>query len=226
MSEPKDKRAKDRGELSESAKKHLIDVFVATRYGRHDDIETSAILKGTKVEEQSMNIYSAYKREFYIKNVELLKNDYIKGTPDIRIKSRKHIVDLKSSWDAFSFYKNIFSSPKSLYRWQVLGYMWLDNAISGSVAYCLVDTPEFLIDIECERLKYKVPASELFEAQALLRKQLVFSDIPYRERIIEQQIERNQADIDKIKGKVLLGRKYLKQIDEHVKNNLLLTELI
>lgn len=225
MSDPQEKRARDKGELSKSAKKHLVDIYVSTRYNRRDEIVTDAIEKGTHVEEQSITIYSAFKRDFFVKNEEHLSNGYIKGTPDIRVKGKRHIIDIKSSWDAFTFYTNLLKEPESIYRWQVQGYMWLDDAVTATIAHCLVDTPEFIIEQACNRLRYEVPPSELEEAQMLLRKQMTFSDIHYRERVIEHTIERHQGDIDKIKAKVTKGRQYLKHIDECVKKNILLTEL-
>lgn len=225
MTDPQDKKAKDKGELSITAKKHLVHIYISTVHGRQDDIETSAIKKGTTVEEDSITVYSAYKREMYVKNEDHLKNDYIKGTPDIRVKRDRHIVDIKSSWDIYTFYNNLLDPPKGIYLWQVQGYMWLDNAVTADIAHCLVDTPEFLINIECDRLRYKVPPETLQESQELLRNKLIYQDIPYRERVIEHRVERNQSDIDKIKYKVVQGRKYLNRLYENRKKNLLLTEL-
>lgn len=225
-SDPKSTAAKNKGELSEGAKTHLIDIYVANKYGRHDDIITSAIEKGTAVENDSITIYSAYRREFYRKNEEHLSNDYIKGTPDIRDKSKKEVIDVKSNWDAFTFFRNLTEPVKKIYYWQLQGYMWLDNAASSRLVYCLVNTPEFIIDAEAARLRYKVPSSQLEEAIELMRANLLFNDIPYRERIIEQKIERNQADIDRIKAAVIKGRSYLDKLHKEANVRALNTELL
>lgn len=225
MTEPKSTAAKNKGELSEGAKTHLIDIYVANKYNRHDDIITPAILKGTTVENDSMTIYSAYRREFYRKNEEHLLNEYIKGTPDIRDKNKKEIIDIKSNWDAFTFFRNLNEPIKKIYYWQLQGYMWLDNAVSSRLVYCLVNTPEFIIEAEAARLKYKIPPSQLEETIAIVRNNLTFNDIHYRERIIEQKIERNQADIDRIKATVIRGREYLLKTEKESKLRALNTEL-
>lgn len=225
MTEPKSTTAKNKGELSEGAKTHLIDIYVANKYNRHDDIVTPAILKGTTVENDSITIYSAYRREFYRKNDEHLSNDYIKGTPDIRDKVKKEIIDVKSNWDAFTFFRNLTEPIKKLYYWQLQGYMWLDNAVSSRLVYCLVNTPEFIIEAEAARLKYKIPPSQLEEAITIVRNNLTFNDIHYRERIIEQKIERNQGDIDRIKAASIRGREYLSKVEKESKLRALNTEL-
>ncbi len=40
MTEPQSKAAKDAGELSKTAKSHLLDVYIAEKYGRKRDIQT------------------------------------------------------------------------------------------------------------------------------------------------------------------------------------------
>lgn len=226
MVEPKTTAKKKNGQLSEGAKTHLLDVYVANKYNRHSDIITPAILKGTSVEEDSITLYSRYKREFYKKNVEHLSNEFIKGTPDIRNKIRKEIYDVKSCWDLFTFIKNLGEPVKKLYYWQLQSYMWLDNAVSSRLVYCLVNTPEFIIEAEAARLKYKVHPSELEEAIVNLRLQLIFNDIPYRERIIEQKIDRNQGDIDRLKAMVIKGREYLNSLEKEMKLRTLNTEIL
>lgn len=218
-------KVKDIVELSESAKTHLIDVYVATKYNRHDDIETAAMKKGTAVEKDSMTIYSAFCRDYFVKNTEHLSNEFIKGTPDIRVKKNKEIIELKSCWDAFTFFRNLGEDVKKMYYWQCQGYMWLDDADKARLVYCLVNTPEFLIDAEAARMKYKVPPSELEEAIELLKKQLVFNDIPYRERIIEQHILRNDDDIKKGEQRVIQAREYLQKLDTEAAWRSLNTEL-
>ncbi len=217
ISDPKAKVDKDAGNLSESAKTHLTDVYVANKYGRHTDIETNAISKGTFVEEDSITLYSRFRREIYRKNTEHLQNRFIKGTPDIRIKSRKEVYDVKSSWDIFTFAKNLTEKIKPLYYWQVHGYMWLDEAVSGRIVYCLVNTPEFLIEAEATRLKYKIPPDQLEHAIAECRHNLTFNDIPYRERIIEQPVKRSESDIQKIEKKVIQGRLFLNKMEAESK---------
>lgn len=225
LTEAKAKADKDAGLLSESAKIHLIDVYAAAKYGRHNEIETLAMKKGTFMEEQAITLYSAYRKEMYRKNTEQLHNKFIKGTPDIRVKQRREVYDTKVCQDIFTFLRNLNTKVKQLYYWQLHGYMWLDEAANSRLAYCLVDTPEHLIDAEAARLKYKIPANQLEWAIEELRKQLTYNDIPYRERIIEQHVKRKESDITRIERAVNQGRLYLQTIEEQTKLRSLNTEI-
>lgn len=218
-------KVKDIVELSETAKTHLIDVYVSTKYNRHDDIETRFMKKGTAVEKDSMTIYSAYNKDYFVKNTEQLSNAYIKGTPDIWIKKSKGIIELKSSWDAFTFFRNLGKEINKLYYWQCQGYIDLTDSETARLAYCLVDTPEHLIDAEASRLRYKIPPSQLEEAIELIKKQLKFQDIPFRERIIEFQILRNDSDIQNGYKRVDQGREFLQRLDTEATWRALNTEL-
>jgi hypothetical protein len=48
MTEPQSKAAKDAGELSKTAKSHLLDVYIAEKYGRKRDIQTKQMRKGVR----------------------------------------------------------------------------------------------------------------------------------------------------------------------------------
>lgn len=225
MTDPKSKADKDAGNLSESAKTHLIDVFVSNKYGRNTDIQNKYIQKGLMVEEDSITLYSRVTKKFHKKNELPLSNEFIKGTPDLfigeEIKSASHIIDIKSSYDIFTFFRNHNSELNKMYYWQVQGYMDLTGALSASVVYCLVDTPNVIINDEKRRLMWKMGVAtdentEFKQACDELDRLLTYSDIPMQERVIEFYVERNQADIDRIHDRVLKGRNYLSEIENQL----------
>lgn len=207
-------KTKDVVQLSESAKTHLIDVYVSAKYNRRNDIETWAMKKGTEVEKDSITMLSKYDKTFYVKNTEHLSNLYIKGTPDIRIQKHKEVIDIKSCWNAHTFFRNLESEVKSLYYWQLQGYMWLDGAIASRLVYCLTDTPEHLIDLEANRMRRMLPPSIVEQAVEEMKAQLYFNDIPLREKIIEQYVTRNDADIENGQKRIVIAREYLNMINE------------
>lgn len=208
--------------LSETAKTHLIDVYVANRYGRQEDIQSKFIEKGLAVEEDSITLYSRIKKEFYKKNEDHLTNTWIKGTPDLfegdTIHSASHIIDIKSSWDIYTYMRVLTKEINKNYYWQLQGYMDLTGAATATLAYCLVDTPIQLIEDEKRRLMWKMGVatseSPLFiEACEALEKDMIFTDIPLHERLIEFEIERNEADIMKMHARVEECRKWLNEFE-------------
>lgn len=228
MTEPVSKAAKVRGDLSESAITHLVDVYVSRKYGRKTDISNKYIEKGLAVEEDSITLFSRVRGQFYKKNEAHLTNDFIMGTPDLYegdlITRASHIVDVKSSWDIFTFFRNITKDINKVYYWQLMGYMALSGASSATLAYCLVNTPETIILDEERRLLYKMNAGttenpDFIDACEELRKLSVYNDVPLKEKVIQFRIERNQAEIDRIYKKVEKARQYLNELDKIISPN-------
>lgn len=210
-------------DLSETTKTHLIDVYVANRYGRQDDIQSKFIEKGLAVEEDSITLFSRIKKDFYKKNESHLKNSWIKGTPDLyvgeSIDQATHIIDIKSSWDIYTFMRVITKEINKLYYWQLQGYMDLTGATSATLAYCLVDTPQQLIEDEKRRLMWKMGVATnenplYLEACEELERSMTFGDIDMGERMIELKIERNDADIMRMHSRVEECRKWLNEFEK------------
>lgn len=220
MTEPKVKSET----ISETAKVHLIDVFISTVYGRRSDISNRYTIKGTLVEEDSMTLFSRVTKRYYVKNEESLANDYIKGTPDIITSldvEDMEIIDIKSSWDIFTFMRAKFKNDiKKLYYWQLQGYMALTGAKKARLAYCLVNTPDQLLEDEKRKLWYKIgqPDKESpmwLDAVQEIEMMCIYDDIPMQERLHQISFERNDADIEKLYTKILACRKWM---DENMFN--------
>lgn len=231
-------KTKDDIELSETSKSYLVRIYCKEKYGRIDDIETDAMLKGTHAEEEGITLLSRVHKRMYKKNAEQLENEWFAGTPDIRgfetvrysqgingESHRKYIIDVKLSWDLFSFKKHLIGSMEDIYYWQLQAYMSLDNAQVGRLARGLVNTPQFIINNKVKQLSYRVPESQFQEAEAQLYKNMIFDDIPLRERLIMQECPRDDEGIEKMKQRVIAGRKFLQQLDTIDNEKLLLTEL-
>jgi len=216
---------KDKIILSDGAKTHLMDVYIFLTTGRKGDIENRYVKKGLLVEDDSITLYSRIKKQFFKKNEQHLKNLWIKGTPDIfegeSIHEATLLPDIKSSWSVRTFYQTFKRKINPIYFWQIIAYMWLTGARKGSIAYCLVDTPESLIQAEINRLWYKMgqPLIEspiFIDASDEIRKEMTYSDIPLKSRLLEYEIEWKDEYIEKIKKYVIAGREYLKEIHEEL----------
>lgn len=204
--------------LSVTTKKHLLTVLVNERYGRQYDISSKYIEKGLQVEEDSITLYSRYKRKFFKKNDQRITNDYFTGEPDLfegeDIMSARLIVDIKSSWDIFTFFANLYGGINSDHYWQLQTYMALTGASEAILAYCLSNTPLTMILDEQRKLLYKMNVvseeNEIYkEACQQLEKAMTFDDIPIQERVIEIPVSRNDEDIEKMAARVIECRSWL-----------------
>jgi len=73
MTEPQSKADKEAGLLSKTAQKHLLDVYIAEKYGRRKDIQTKQMKKGIEVEQDSIDLLSMYLKMPFSKNYYMLK---------------------------------------------------------------------------------------------------------------------------------------------------------
>ena len=217
--------AKDEIQLSEGAKTHLMDIYISEKYGRNTEIENKYIKKGLAVEEDGITLYSRLKKVFFKKNEQQMKNLFIRGTPDMFVGKAIHeadrIPDIKCSWNVYTFYRTFIKDVNSLYYWQGMGYMWLTGAKYFDLAYCLVNTPESLIESEFKSIWYKLGCPDeddgnFQDACKEIRKSLTYDDIPLNEKLLEYTIERNDDDIELIKKKVTAARKFLNELHDQL----------
>lgn len=221
MTEPVAKADKEAGLLSKSAQKHLIEVYIAEKYGRKKDVQTKQMKKGNEVEEEAINFLANYLGKSFSKNTIRFDNEYIAGTPDVieLQESGAIIYDVKSSYDLWSFLNNIPDKLDNIYYWQMQSYMFLTGADKAYIAYCLLSTPFEIVMQEQKSLLYKMnvvseESPEYIEKCEEIEFNSTFEDIDPSERILLYSVDRNDDDIEKIKSKVLKARKFLQELEQ------------
>jgi hypothetical protein len=221
-----DSRTKE--QWGETAKEYLLECYVSHKYHRTKDFTNKYLEKGTLAEEDSIDLYSLVNKKFYAKNMDIIKNDFFIGTPDLYegegIYEAKVIIDLKTSWDIFTFFSSGFKKLNKNYIYQLQAYMDMTGASKAKLAYCLVNTPQHLIEDEKKKAFWRLgvidsenddrfqKACEVIEANGK------YDDIPMEERIIEYSFERNQELIDLMHERIIEARKYLNQFNIYANN--------
>jgi hypothetical protein len=217
MTEPVSKADKEAGVLSKTAQKHLIEVYIAEKYGRKRDIQTKQMKKGVEAEQDSIDLLSMYLKLPFSKNEERFKNDFITGLPDII--NGDTIIDIKSSYDLWTFLGNIPDKLDNLYYWQMQSYMWLTGTKNATIAYCLVNTPESIIEQEKYYLLKKMDviseeSPEFIKEAMKIEFNMTFDDISINERILTFNVNRSEDDILRIENKVLKSRTFLQELEQ------------
>ncbi len=179
-------------------------------FDRKKEIYTKQMEKGTDVENESINIYNKVTGNKFSKNEKLFENNYITGTPDI-VADR--IIDIKSSWNLFSFPLLKSYLDNNIYKWQVKSYAWLTGVKFGEIAYILTDTPENIITDEIFRFGRKngmidIPA----EIEEQIRKNHTYGDIPNKYRVKRFEVEIADSDAYVIKMAVETARLELQNL--------------
>lgn len=220
--QPGKKDTKNVSELSETAKGHCLECWIEHRYGRRKEISSKYTEKGTAVEEDAITLYSVVTMKYHKKNSDQINNDFFIGTPDFfdgeSILKADKINDIKSSWDIFTFYEVLYKPIKKDYECQLNGYMDISGASEAALIYCLVNTPEHLI----EREKYYVASKmglidaetnpEYVAKAAQIEKNMRFDDIPMKERYIEFTLQRDNDLIQKMRDRVIICREFLNSL--------------
>ena len=200
------------GQLSETCKSELIKVFINEKYGRSKNVQNKYLEKGITQEEESITLYSKFKKNYYVNNKARMTNDFITGEWDIL--KNEIVTDIKTSWDIFSFFKAKNEPLNKDYYYQLHGYMSLTGAKSATLAYCLVNTPLNLIEQEKKSLWYKLNCPDL-EAYDYLKgceeieRLSIYEDIPVNERVFEIEIERDEEIVQAINKRVLECREWM-----------------
>jgi len=199
----------------------LIKIYNQEVYGRKREIVTNKMDKGKRAEPESISLFSLVEGTMYYKNEEKLENEFFTGHPDIGdeypIKNASYIWDIKTRWDLDSFMPKLMEEADKGEQLQLQVYFDLTGAISGGIANTLVDCPLDILMDEKRRLLYSMnvvseESPEYVKAAAELEQLLTFShDIDPRERVIKQEVKRDEELIQKMKNKVPIMREWLEK---------------
>jgi hypothetical protein len=153
--------------------------------------KVKAIRKGNKCEYKAIELYNSVFGTSYEKNKVRLANNWLDGECDIYDHENRKIIDIKCSWDLDSFKtakKSTAGNPK--YVTQGYGYLDLYDCDEYEIAYCLMDTPEFLLSDHEKATNYGT-----------------FSHLPPAKRIHIVSFTRDDAQIQKIHERVEICQK-------------------
>jgi hypothetical protein len=144
-------------ELSQGAKSLVESIVEQEVYKYKQSFSSKQTDKGTRVEDESIEVYNRLFFTDYKKLVEgdkyaELSIDLLSGHPDIVSIPERKVIDIKSSWDKSTFPKLPEQAKNSTYEWQVKSYLYMMSVMTGEewtrgeVAFVLVNTPEDLLN--------------------------------------------------------------------------------
>jgi len=146
-------------ENSLTTKRKLVQMHRELTWKRRSNKSNKYTEKGTKVEDDSITLYSRVKKEVFKKNDIRLNNFFFTGEVDLfqgeSIEKAEVIIDIKSSWDWTTF-PSLLDVESKDYIYQGHTYMDLTGAHTFIVAHCLVNTPAEIIADEMKRLQWKM----------------------------------------------------------------------
>ena len=170
--------------ISVGGKTYLKEWLISQLYGVEKQIKSKYIDKGVMMEDQAIDFaVKMLNIEFALKNEQRFEDDYFTGEPDMILEDS--IIDIKNSYDCFSF--PLFESeiPTSDYYYQLQVYMHLTGKRKAQLVYVLLDTPATQWD-----------AGIIYEVQDEMR-------------IKTFDVEYDPAVIESLTAKVIEARQYI-----------------
>lgn len=129
--------------LSATCKTYIKELVKEDLFGYKSTIDSKYLTKGIDMEDTSIDLYNEVHGTLYLKNTERLENEFITGECDINAEDK--IIDIKSSWSLETFPASPEDVNNKDYEWQLRGYMMLYNKPKAELAYCMVNTPDYLL---------------------------------------------------------------------------------
>ena len=145
-----------------------------------------------------------------IKNEIHFNNDYMQGTPDVILPEM--VIDVKNSWDCFTFPLFDTEIENNAYYYQLQGYMALTGKEKAKLIYCITDTPETLIERECKYWCLKNGYEMDIDIYNQFYNKMTFSDIEDKFKIKIFDIEYNENCISAIQERVELCQDYINSL--------------
>lgn len=177
-------RSKD-GALSKTALSYVQDWYKEQIYGVKKNIDNKYLRKGISVEDNAID-YAAKELGwlFAEKNEDYFEDAHFCGTPDVILDDT--IVDIKSSWDCFTFPLFEDEIPNKDYYYQLQTYMALTGLKKAQLVYVLMDTPE---SIERDAVSYESVESKY---------RIKIFDVDYDEEVVESMRDKVQYVRDNV----------------------------
>lgn len=134
--------ARAKGEVLSQTTKTYAQTWLKERiYGVKNEFSSKYTEKGLLLEDLAIDkAISWLDIPFALKNEKYFEDDYFTGSPDLILDDE--VIDIKCSYDCFTF--PLFDSelPTQDYFYQVQVYMHLTGKTKARVVYLLLNTPE------------------------------------------------------------------------------------
>lgn len=157
-------------------------------YGVSKSIKSKYLDKGIELEDAAIDkAIQVLDLPFVLKNETSYEDEFFTGTPDIVTDT--DVIDIKCSWDCFTFPLFEAEIPTKDYYYQLQVYMHLTGRKSARLVYMLLDTPSH---IEWEAVSYE--------------------NVEDRYKVKVYEVAYDATVIDDLKERVNMAREYISEI--------------
>ena len=123
------------------------------------------------------------------------------------------MADIKCSWSGSTFPFFDTEIPNKDYFWQLQGYMMLTGHERAELVYCLMNTPQQIVEDEVRRTHWKLNLiDENLDVRDAIQNQHNYDHIPDTLRVKRFIVEGNQQAENRIKEKVEQANEYYESL--------------
>lgn len=174
--------------LAQTTISYLHELAKERIYGMTKQIDSKYLSKGLMYEDLAIEKAIEWlDLPFALKNSKRIEDDFFTGEPDLIVGDT--VLDIKNSWDCWTFPLFDTEIPTDDYYYQLQIYMHITGLKKAKLVYVLLDTPE---------TKYEMAIS--------------YDHVPNDKRIKVFDLEYDEKTIEMLKDKVLKCREYLSTI--------------
>ena len=177
--------------LSQTTITYVQDWLKEQIYGIKNDFSSKYTEKGNMLEDEAIDKSIEWlDLPFILKNELPLSSEYFTGTPGLILEDE--VIDIKCSWDAFTFPLFETELPNKDYFYQVQIYMHLTGKKKARVVYLLLNTPD---EVASWETKFN------------------YDSIPMDKRIKSFDVAYDADVIEKLQNRVKDIREYIKSLN-------------
>jgi hypothetical protein len=174
--------------LSETTKNYIHEWLKESIYGIRKEISTKQITKGIELEDMAIDKAIEWlDLPFAIKNSKRFSDDHFTGEPDLLLSDT--VIDIKNSWDCWTFPLFENEIPTKDYYYQLQVYMHLTGLKKAKLVYVLLNTPETYNSLE-----------------------ISYDKVDKKYRIKQYDVDYDESVIDELKKRVDNAREYIQTI--------------
>lgn len=162
-------------------------------YGIKKDFSSKYTEKGNMLEDEAIDKSIEWlDLPFILKNELTLSSEYFTGTPDLILEDE--VIDIKCSWDAFTFPLFDDELPNKDYFYQCQVYMHLTGKKKARVVYLLLNTPEEVAPWEAKYNYDAIPKEKRIKAFEVAYDSEVIEKLQNRVKDIREYISTLKID--------------------------------
>jgi hypothetical protein len=202
--------------MSKTCQTYVEDLFKELEYGIVKDFSNDATEKGNRMEKSALELMNDVLElnltSDYIDGMSQRYgyNDYVHGSTDLETDDT--VYDVKTSYDGNTFPMFAVDIPTKEYYDQLQGYLWITGKSKAILAYCLLDTPEDLLQDAIRREHWKQNSFWNGDDDPAIIEQVTanhrFGHIDAKYRVKHWVIERDEERIEAFKERIELCREY------------------